>query len=142
MSTNLTVGKKSPAAFEVAGSDKISHLIHEIATASKERPMGVEQINTAVTEMDQVTQGNASAAEESASAAEELKAQSEVMHVTVQELVKMIGGTVVASSNQHGQPRSVTRPRPALAAVRQKIGTVKHVTEDAGKEFVDFPASF
>jgi CHASE3 domain sensor protein len=132
-----------------ASSAKVSQLIHEIATASKEQSHGVGQINTAVAEMDQVTQGNAAAAEESASAAEELNALSEVMHATAGELLRMIGGHSAASS-LHDQLRTAARPgkaiagrspRPGTAAERQKTAKVKAVTPEAGKEFVDFPQS-
>jgi len=133
-----------------ASSAKVSQLIQEIATASKEQSHGVEQINTAVTEMDQVTQTNAAAAEESASAAEELNSQSEVMHATVQDLVSMIGGSAVAGS-PGGKTGNLTKPgkevaarlfRPALVAGRQKTGTFKAGAANVEKEFVDFPASF
>ena len=46
----------------------------------------VEQINTAVTQMDQVTQSNAANAEESASASEEFSAQAEELKGMVVEL--------------------------------------------------------
>ena len=36
----------------------------------REQAQGIEQINTAITQMDQVTQSNSASAEESASAAE------------------------------------------------------------------------
>jgi methyl-accepting chemotaxis protein len=98
-----------------ASSAKVSQLIQEIATASKEQSHGVEQINTAVTEMDQVTQMNAAAAEESASAAEELNAQSEVMHATVQELVSMIDGQA-AASKQEDETKYLPLPGRAAAA--------------------------
>ena len=43
----------------------------EISAASSEQSQGVGQVETAVTELDKVTQQNAANAEESASAAEE-----------------------------------------------------------------------
>ena len=46
-------------------------LVAEIAAASQEQAQGIEQVNTAVAQMDKVTQQNAANAEESASAAEE-----------------------------------------------------------------------
>ena len=54
---------------------------------------GIEQINTAVSQMDQVTQANAAGAEESAAAAEELSSQSETMTDMVGELVTLVGGS-------------------------------------------------
>ena len=55
---------------------KVSDLIAEIAAASNEQALGIEQVNTAVAQMNQVTQRNAANSEESASAAEELSAQA------------------------------------------------------------------
>ncbi len=56
---------------------KVSDFISDIAAASKEQATGLNQINTAVNEMDKVTQSNAAGSEESAAAAEQLSAQSE-----------------------------------------------------------------
>jgi methyl-accepting chemotaxis protein len=68
-----------PEVAESAG--KVGELVSEIAAASKEQAQGIEQVNTAVTEMDKVTQNNAANAEESASASEEMNAQAEQMKI-------------------------------------------------------------
>jgi methyl-accepting chemotaxis protein len=49
-------------------SEKVMHLMGDIATATDEQSQGIEQINRAVLEMNQVTQENAASAEELASA--------------------------------------------------------------------------
>ncbi|MDC7233071.1 MAG: methyl-accepting chemotaxis protein [Spirochaetales bacterium] len=51
-------------------------LIQEISASNKEQRTGAEQINLAVTQLDQVVQQNASAAEEAAAMSEELSAQA------------------------------------------------------------------
>ncbi len=79
------------------GSRKVNDLVAEIAAACGEQSQGIEQINTAVGQMDSVTQSNAANAEESASAAEELSAQAEQLKTMVQELQMVIGGS--ATSN-------------------------------------------
>ena len=56
---------------------KIKVLVDEISVGSQEQARGIEQIGSAITQMDQVTQKAAASAEEGASAAEELTAQSE-----------------------------------------------------------------
>ncbi len=71
---------------------KSGELVGVIARASEEQAQGIVQINKAVSEMDTVTQHNAANAEESASAAEEMRAQAESMNVFVAELVDMVGG--------------------------------------------------
>ncbi|WP_423821152.1 methyl-accepting chemotaxis protein [Salinisphaera sp. SPP-AMP-43] len=65
---------------EIAGSvNQVSDLVAEIAHASREQTTGIEQVNTAVTEMDSITQQNASLVEEAAAASQSLKQQSEVL---------------------------------------------------------------
>ncbi len=71
---------------------KVGELVGEIAAASKEQAQGIDQINTAVSQMDKVTQQTAANAEESASASEELNAQAESMHVSVEDLLKLVDG--------------------------------------------------
>jgi methyl-accepting chemotaxis protein len=66
------------------GSGKVNDLVAEIAAASDEQTKGIEQVNVAVGQMNNVTQQNASNSEESASAAEEMSSQA-------QELQAMIG---------------------------------------------------
>ena len=51
------------------------------------------QVNTAMAQMDKVTQQNAGNAEESASASEELSAQAESMNQAVGELVALVGSS-------------------------------------------------
>lgn len=58
-------------------SQKVSSIIMEISQASKEQATGIQQINEAVTELNNVTQMSAANSEESASASEELSAQAE-----------------------------------------------------------------
>ncbi|MDI1248384.1 MAG: methyl-accepting chemotaxis protein [Lacunisphaera sp.] len=71
--------------------EKVSGLVAGINTASAEQAQGVVQINQAVCEMDKVTQDSAAGAEENASAAQELSAQSEAMVRAVNELSRLIG---------------------------------------------------
>jgi methyl-accepting chemotaxis protein len=70
-------GETSKALEEiVAGATKVTDLIGEIASASKEQAEGIGQINTGLSQVDQVTQQVTASAEESASASEELSSQS------------------------------------------------------------------
>ena len=75
------------------GNKRTNELIAEIAAACNEQTQGIDQISTAITQMDQVTQSNAANAEESASASEELSAQAEELSQIVKELQDMVGGT-------------------------------------------------
>ncbi|MBF0495143.1 MAG: MCP four helix bundle domain-containing protein [Deltaproteobacteria bacterium] len=71
---------------------KVSKLVSEIATASKEQTQGVEQVNQTMSMMDKATQQNAASAEETASASEELSAQSLQMNRYVTELRGVVEG--------------------------------------------------
>jgi methyl-accepting chemotaxis protein len=51
---------------------KTAELVQEVATASREQAAGVAQVNRAMSQVDQVTQTNAAAAEELSSTAEEM----------------------------------------------------------------------
>ncbi len=55
---------------------KVSDLIGEIAAGSNEQAGGIGQVNTAVSQLDQVTQQNAALVEQSTAAAESLKQQA------------------------------------------------------------------
>jgi len=65
---------------EVVGSVKrVTDIIAEIAAAGQEQSAGIEQVNMAVTQMDQVTQENAALVEEAAAAAQSLEEQAGVL---------------------------------------------------------------
>jgi len=70
---------------------KAGELVTEIAMASREQAQGIEQVNKAVTGMDEIAQQNAANAEESASASEELNAQAMHMKEMVAALIRLVG---------------------------------------------------
>jgi methyl-accepting chemotaxis protein len=63
----------------VASITRVTDIMGEIASASHEQTMGIEQINAAITQMDEVTQQNAALVEEAAAAAGSLQDQSGVL---------------------------------------------------------------
>ncbi len=77
----------------VTKAGQVDRLAAEVASASKEQTQGIVQLNSAITEIDKVTQSNAANAEESASAAEELNAQTEALKESVSELLGMVKGS-------------------------------------------------
>jgi len=60
----------------VTSAKQVTDIVAEIASASQEQSIGVDQVNGAIAQMEQVTQGNAAQTEEISSAAESLAAQS------------------------------------------------------------------
>jgi methyl-accepting chemotaxis protein len=122
---SILVGRTNEAFKQVASSStKAADLVAEISAASSEQAQGIGQINTAVTELDKVTQQNAANAEESASAAEEMSAQAETMKGMVDELVAIVGSSGKAqkadSRSGHHVPKSAT-PHKVLASTVNKI---------------------
>lgn len=63
--------------------NKTAQLVQEITAASIEQNTGADQVNGAIQQLSQVTQGNASAAEEMSSNAEELNSQAEELKSAV-----------------------------------------------------------
>ncbi|WNL39996.1 methyl-accepting chemotaxis protein [Halomonas sp. PAMB 3232] len=60
----------------VGGVQRVSALMAEIATASREQSQGIEQVNTAISQMDSATQQNASLVDESSAAGRSLQRQA------------------------------------------------------------------
>jgi methyl-accepting chemotaxis protein len=60
----------------VRGVQQVAGIMSEIASASKEQSDGIEQVNQAIGQMDQVTQQNAALVEEAAAAAASMREQA------------------------------------------------------------------
>ncbi len=90
------VANKTRESFSeiLSGIKKTSDLIGEIAISAKEQAEGMNQIATAMGSVDQITQQNASASEETAAAAEELNAQALSMLESVGEIAALAGYTI------------------------------------------------
>ena len=99
----------------VATTKKTSDLLQEVVAASSEQASGVSQINRAMSQLDQVTQRNAAAAEELSSTAEEMNSQAS----TLQEAISFfkVHGTNDSDVTSAPQPKAPARPstKPVLA---------------------------
>ena len=62
---------------------RVTDIVSEISAASSEQSQGVDQVNEAVTHMDQATQQNAALVEEMAAAAASLNGQARDLVSTV-----------------------------------------------------------
>jgi methyl-accepting chemotaxis protein len=115
-----------------ASATQVAELLAEIATASREQSQGIDQVNKAMGDVDQVTQQNAANAEESAAVSEELAAQADQMKVMVNELLALIGGN--AGTRKVRQAQAASGPagnqapagrRPVAAARAQQAPAPK-----------------
>lgn len=83
----------------VASVRRVTDIMSEIAAASVEQSQGIEQVNLAIGQMDQVTQQNAALVEEAAAASESLKEQAGKLSDIVSTF--KLPSTVHDSPSQH-----------------------------------------
>ena len=119
-------------------AQKVGDLIAEIAAASNEQALGIEQVNIAVAQMNQVTQSNAANSEESASASEELSGQAgELAKMVGEFLLTVTGGRRSAPAARHSvkhlpPPAPPRKPAAALPdKTKQKTPSASPVTQKA-----------
>jgi methyl-accepting chemotaxis protein len=67
----------------VASVARVTDIMAEIATASEQQRAGINRVNGAITNMERVTQENASLVHESAAAADAMRSQAEALAATV-----------------------------------------------------------
>jgi methyl-accepting chemotaxis protein len=67
----------------VVGVRGVANLMREVTMASQDQTSGIDQVNQAVGQMDQVTQQNAALVEEAAAAAQSLEYQAQALFKTV-----------------------------------------------------------
>ncbi len=109
-------------------ASKVTALVAEVAAASNEQSQGISQINTAVGQMDKVTQSNAANAEESAAAAEELNAQAEAMKEVVRDLMQLVEGQAKFLVNRGNRPA----PRVIAAPKSHQTRAASRASKTAG----------
>ena len=121
----------------VSSVQRVTDIMGEIAAASTEQSSGIDQVNHAITSMDEVTQQNAALVEEAAAAAESLVEQAVTLMDTVSSF-KLNGATATQSSprrhassparlpSKSSAPKTVARSvssKPSPAKVSTRTGT-------------------
>jgi len=81
--TRLVADAGSTMGEIVASVQRVSDIIGEISSAAREQSAGIGQVNNAVADLDGMTQQNAALVEQSAAAAESLRAQAERLSTVV-----------------------------------------------------------
>ncbi len=109
---------------------RVDTLVAEIATASSEQSQGISQVNTALSQMDKITQSNAAGAEEGAAAAEELSAQAIAMQKSVVELRSLISDRVIVAE----KPKASAAPSHSKNLRRPALATPKLAHKSAPRE--------
>jgi methyl-accepting chemotaxis protein len=110
-SGNKLVEEAGATMHDVVDSIKrVTDIMSEIVAASVEQASGIDQVNQAITQMDTVTQQNASLVEEAAAAAQSMTEQAD--HLA--QVVSVFLLTATERSAAHG---GTTRAEPLLAPV-------------------------
>ena len=113
---NRLVDEAGTTMREVVDSVKrVTSIMGEIMNASEEQATGIEQINQALTQMDQVTQQNAALVEEAAAAAESMREQASAL-VQAVSVFKLREGASDGAARRRTAPSSPRLARPTHAA--------------------------
>ncbi len=133
------VAKSSVGLAEKAGKllddmvpniNKTSDLVQEITASSEEQSSGVIQVNTAMSQLNQVTQQNASSSEELAATSEEMSGQAEQL----QELVryfKLSENEIFKTEKVEKKPAKASKKAPNV----EVKGSVDTMNEDLYVKF-------
>jgi len=111
------VGEAGKTMEEIVTSvRRVADIMSEIAAASTEQSAGIEQVNQAIVQMDEVTQRNAALVEQAAAAAESL--EEEASHL-VQSVARF------RLDADTGLPAVVQKPAPAAVERRSRVSVPK-----------------
>ena len=109
----------------VSSIRNVANIMSEITAASQEQSSGIEQINQAITQMDDVTQQNAALVEEAAASAEALEMQSK----------DLIGAISIFKIGR--QKSSVARRSLPSSASNRPISIERNQTRRLGKKMIN-----
>jgi methyl-accepting chemotaxis protein len=115
----------------VTSVKRVTDIVAEIAAASREQSTGIDQVNKAVTQMDAVTQRNASQTEEMSATAQNLTEQAA-------QLAELVGRFKLGGRDGDRAPRPAHKAAPAHKTATRTRAAV--VSRDAGARAGRAPA--
>lgn len=112
----------------VASVKRVADIVAEISAASEEQASGIDQVNTAVTQMDTTTQQNAALVEESAAASKAMEQQAQalvekVSFFAVSGAAYQAAAPTSFTSNVSSAPRATVRSMPARKPAQKSART-------------------
>ena len=122
----------------VASVNKVGDFVAQIATASQQQSSGIDQVNVAVGQMDEITQQNAALAEQASAASISMSEQSDSM---MRVLAFFKNGDDSSSSNESDrsstarQGRSKPNPRQIRSAKVANGGQTAVMDDQEWEEF-------
>ncbi len=123
---------------------RVSDIINEITTAGAEQSSGIDQINTAIIQMDQVTQQNAALVEEAAAAAGALQEQAANLSRVVGVFKLVHAQAAPGKQMAAGKPerKTIVKPAQSVSGARKltsiKPGVTRHEAVKAGDDWEEF----
>ena len=125
--TSLAFGEVSDS------SEKVKTLVSEISTGSNEQAKGIEQINRAISELEEVTQRNSANAEESAASADDMNGMAKELYQSVKELKSLVEGTRGQTSSIKKYENSSDKRGTFLKRKKQKIEETQLLPDSSSK---------
>ncbi|MFO1368077.1 MAG: methyl-accepting chemotaxis protein [Marinagarivorans sp.] len=119
----------------VTAVEVVCQMIRDIASAAREQTAGIEQVNTAISQMDEMTQQNAALVEQATAASQSMVDQANDMG----QLVSFFSVGHTAAMASHA-PQAVARHAPVKPAVKKTkaVKSIKLAAPPAGDEWEDF----
>jgi methyl-accepting chemotaxis protein len=116
---------------------KTSDLVHEVAAASSQQAVGVSEMNRAMTQVDEVTQRNASSAEELSATSQEMAAQADALIQLIKFFRPRAFGSGAGADHPSGDGASVVAQAPPVPAETPRPETPRGVLRDE-RDFTRF----
>ena len=117
----------------VASVKKVSDIVAEIAAASREQSSGIEQVNRAVMQMDELTQQNAALVEEATAASQAMAEQVRGLNEMLARYQVAEGGSSGSyMSSAHASGTEATRPERRGATRPWAAKVVKSAAAGSG----------
>ncbi|WP_050478124.1 methyl-accepting chemotaxis protein [Herbaspirillum rhizosphaerae] len=126
----------------VSSVKRVTDIVGEITAASHEQSVGLDEINRAITQMDEVTQQNAALVEQAAAAAQSLQEQASNLSHTVSVFKLDRNALSPASSYAHAgatpkrtvniTPKPAPLPAKPTPPARKAISTTAPAADDTG----------
>ncbi|OGN49285.1 MAG: chemotaxis protein [Caulobacterales bacterium RIFOXYB1_FULL_67_16] len=110
---------------------EIDGLVSEIAASAQEQAIGLAEVNTAVNQMDQVTQQNAAMVEQSTAASHSLAQEAEALQASVAQF-KVGSGADIAPAARRTAASAAAAPTPA-AAPSKPVSRVIQALKSVGR---------
>lgn len=97
----------------------VTAMIAEIANASKEQALGIQEINKAVGQLDTVTQQNTTVAQQSSTQAESLSSEAKSLSHAINQLVVFVDGAKKANASAMPMAKPVAKDEAKVVKFKQ-----------------------